>query len=263
MGTADANRDQAGLLLGMSFYGAKQFSEAAKYLSEAAKSDPENLELHQMLAQSCLSARQFSCASDEFQWILKKNPDSAAAHMLLGEALDGLGRTPEAIAEFQAASKAAPQTPEVFFGLGYLNWKMRQYGDAAQALETVLATDPANPQALAYMGDIELKRDHFDKSLGLLIRATQQRKDIRIVYVDLGVIHTQRKEYKEALAALRRAEKLDPSQPDVHYRLGRLYQAIGKSEVAQQEFAKVRQLHEKDDDDLAHKMSGSPPPPKQ
>ena len=97
---------QAQTLLGLSCYGAKRFAEAVEHLKIAAKSDPGNTELHQVLAQSCLWAKQYSCALDEFHQILQQNPDSAAAHVFSGEALDGLGRTPEAIAEFQAAAKS-------------------------------------------------------------------------------------------------------------------------------------------------------------
>ena len=58
---------------------------------------------------------------------------------------------------------------------------------------------------------------------------------------------------------LQRAEKLDPTEPDAHFRLGRVYQAMGKKDASQGEFAKVRELHEKADD-VASKMSVPAPP---
>jgi len=70
----------------------------------------------------------------------------------------------------------------------------------------------------------------------------------------------EQKQYAEALAALKRAVKLDPAQPDTHFRLGRVYQVMGNTAAANQEFAKVRELHKKADEDLLEKMSGAPPP---
>ena len=64
----------------------------------------------------------------------------------------------------------------------------------------------------------------------------------------------QLKKYPEAQAALQRAVELDPTQPDAHFRLGRLYQAMGENEKATVEFAKVQQLHQKADEDVASKM---------
>lgn len=256
---ADPASQQARALLGMSFYGAKQFAEASKHLELAAKADPDNTELRQVLAQSCLWAKKYSCALEQFQEILRRNPDSAAVHILTGEALDGLGRTTEAIVEFQAAAKFVPPEPNANFGLGYLHWKLRQYDDAKRAFENELALDPGHAQALAYLGDIEMKRENTDVALSLLQNAVRLRNDIRIAYVDIGVILTQKKRYSEALLALRRGENLDPEQPEVHYRLGRLYQALGNTQAAQQEFTKVRHLHQKAEDDIADKMSGRAP----
>ena len=61
------------------------------------------------------------------------------------------------------------------------------------------------------------------------------------------------------MTALKRAVELDPTQPDAHYRLGRLYQAMGKKEEGQAEFARVQQLQQKTDSDLVRKMSDQPP----
>jgi Flp pilus assembly protein TadD len=135
-----------------------------------AKSDPTNAELHEVLAQSCWWAKNYSCALDEFHKILQQNPDSPAAHMLSREALDGPGRTPEAIVEFPTAPKIAPTEPNVNFGLGYLRWKMRQYDDAKREFEAELVVDPENPQALAYLGDIEMKRNDPDQACDCLRR---------------------------------------------------------------------------------------------
>lgn len=256
---ADPQNMQARTLLGLSCYGAKRFADAAKYLELPAKSDPGNIELHQMLAQSCLQAKQYSCALSEFRQILERDPNSVAAHMLSGEALDGLGRTVEAIPEFQAAAKAGPQEPNVNFGLGYLYWKLHKYDEAKEAFQRELDIDPKNAQALAYLGDIELKRNAPEKALPLLNKAIQLRNDIRIAYLDIGAILMEQKRYTEALSPLLHAEKLDPEQPDAHYRLARVYREMGNAAASQKEFAKVRELHEKADEGVASKMSTSPP----
>jgi tetratricopeptide (TPR) repeat protein len=251
---ADPQNMQARTLLGLSCYGAKRFAEAAKYLEPASRSDPANTELHRVLAQSCLSAKEYSCALAEFRQILEQDPDSAASHMLSGEALDGLGRTVEAIPEFEAAAKASPREPNVNFGLGYLYWKLHKYDEAKTAFEKELSIDPGHAQALAYLGDIELKKNAPEKALPLLKKATELRNDIRVAYLDIGAILLEQKKYPEALDALLHAEKLDPAQPDAHYRLARLYRAVGNAAAAKREFAKVGELQEKTEE-LVPKMS--------
>jgi tetratricopeptide (TPR) repeat protein len=78
--------------------------------------------------------------------------------------------------------------------------------------------------------------------------------------VDIGAILSEWRRYPEALAALQHAEKLDPAQPDAHYRLARLYRAMGNVVAAEREFARVGELQEKTED-MAPKMSSPLPAP--
>src|SRR5208337_1275800 len=61
------------LNLGLAEFKQGRFPEAAKYLKVAAQAEPNNLELHQVLAQSCLWAKDNDCALQEFQQILRQN----------------------------------------------------------------------------------------------------------------------------------------------------------------------------------------------
>jgi tetratricopeptide (TPR) repeat protein len=245
--TGDPENSQARTLLGMSYYGAHRFADAVKLLRLATDADPANSQLRQMLAQSCLSAKQYDCALEQFKTILQQNPDSAAGHILFGEALDGLQKTPEAIAEFQAAAKIAPREPDVHFGLGYLYWKAKQYDEAKKAFEVELALDPTHALALAYLGDIALKNSEVENAGTLLEKSLQHKNDLRIAYFDLGTVRMAQKNYPAALKALKRAVELDPTQPDAHYRLGRVYRALGKTAEAEAEFVATKSLHQKAD----------------
>jgi tetratricopeptide (TPR) repeat protein len=143
-----------------------------------------------------------------------------------------------------------------------LHWKSSHLEEAKASFEDELKVDPSHAQALAYLGDIALKQDQPNEAVKYLDRVVRQRKDIRIAYLDLGAALMQLKRYPEAQTALQRAVELDATQPDAHFRLGRLYQAMGNKEKAQAEFVKVQQLHEKADEDVASKMpkpSTTPP----
>jgi len=124
-----------------------------------------------------------------------------------------------------------------------------------------LGIDPRHAQAMAYLGDIQLKQNAPDRALPLLNKATQLQSDIRIAYLDIGDILAQQKKNREALAALLRAEQLDPTQPDAHYRLAKLYRAMGNTAAAEREFAKVNKLQEKAEDVAPKIPNPSPSPP--
>jgi tetratricopeptide (TPR) repeat protein len=236
----------------------RRFGDAARELKFATKADPGNLELRQALAQSCLWAKDYSCALAEFRQVVEKDPNSASAHMLMGEALDGLSQTPEAIREFEVAAKASPQEPNVHFGLGYLYWKSHRYEEAKQEFQAELANDPQHAQSWAYLGNIEMKTNP-EASLPLLRKSISFKPDLRVAYLDLGTVLAEQKQYTDAISAFQRAIALDPNEPDAHYRLGRVYRTMGRMAESEKEFAKVKSIHQKTEDDLVRKMSPSPP----
>lgn len=105
-----------------------------------------------------------------------------------------------------------------------------------------------------------MKENEPEKALPLLEKAVRLKSDLQIAYLDIGAILANQKKNSEALAALQRAEKLDPSQPEAHYRMAKIYRQMGNAAAADKEFAKVRELHEKVAGDIVHQMSDSPPP---
>jgi cytochrome c-type biogenesis protein CcmH/NrfG len=74
---------RSAILIGMSYYGLRQYGHAAEFLKPAVQRDPANLELKNVLAQSCLWSRQYDCAMAQFKDMLAINPESAQAHMLM------------------------------------------------------------------------------------------------------------------------------------------------------------------------------------
>ena len=177
----------------------------------------------------------------------------------MGEALDGLGRTPEAIAEFEAAAKISPREPNVYFGLGYLYWKQREFDNAEPEFRLELKNDPNHALAEAYLGDIAMRRQESKEARRLLEDALRSRRNLRIASFDLGIINTQEKRYADAVSDFKEAIRADPARSDAHYRLALAYQAMGRPQDAAAERRLVFRMQEKTQQDLLHKISGPPP----
>jgi tetratricopeptide (TPR) repeat protein len=247
------------ILLGMAHYGMGDYAGAVPYLKDATDSDSQNLNLRLTLAQSCLWSKKFQCVLDDYKEILAINADSGAAHMMAGEALDGLGRASDAIQEFEAAAKVSPQEPNVHFGLGYLLWKQHRYDEAAREFNLELQNDPSHAQAMAYLGDTEIKLGDNAAASAILEKAVKSPGAGRIAWVDMGILEAGDHQNEQAVADFRRAIEMDPSEVDAHWRLARLYQSMGKKEEAKAEFAKANRLHEQKDVALVRQISGRPP----
>ncbi|HET7099716.1 MAG TPA: tetratricopeptide repeat protein [Terriglobia bacterium] len=235
---------QTRTLLGMSLYGMRNYAGAGNELAKVAAAQPQNVKLQFVLAECYLLSHQSEKTLQAFQKIEQEEPNSAEAYMLFGQALDGLGRYVQATEEFQKAAAAAPDAPNVHFVLGYLYWKQRKFDPAAAEFQKDLARNPGNGESRAYLGDISYRHGDLHNARQLLEKARQEGVRIRLLYLDLGIIDTDQKRYGAAVAELRKAVALDPTQTDTHYRLALAYKGLGNADAAKQELQTIKEMRE-------------------
>jgi tetratricopeptide (TPR) repeat protein len=252
-GSADAQR--LNILIGMAHYGLAEYPQAVPYLKTAAASDPSNLPLRLTLAQSCLWSRQFPCVMDVYREILNLNAESAEADMLAGEALDEMKDNEGSTKMFRAAVAANPKEPNVHFGLGYLLWTQKQYPEAAQQFQAELVNNPSHAQSMLYLGDAELQLNHADDARPWLEKALRQEPSLWLGDLDLGIIDSDAGHKEEALRELETAARLKPDDVDVHWRLARLYRAMGRMDEARAEFDKASKLNKQADETLYQQIA--------
>jgi tetratricopeptide (TPR) repeat protein len=254
------DRQRLAILVGMSYYGLGEHAKAVPYLKAAVSGDPQNLPLRLALAHSCLWSKQYQCVLDTYHDILLLNAESAEADMLAGEALDEMKDVSGAIQQFRAAAKADPQMPDVHFGLGYLLWTKRQYPDAAPEFQAELHNNPHHAQALTYLGDVDLQLNHSEAAQPLLEKAIQIDPAIELAHLDLGAIDADAGRRDDALRELMTAVRLAPNDVNAHWRLGRLYKAMGKQQEAKTEFDKTKSITVAADTALINKIATPPVP---
>ncbi len=243
------------ILLGMAHYGLKEYAEAVPYLKRAAAHDQQNLPLRLALAHSCLWSKQYQCVLDTYHEILSLNAESAEADMLAGEAQDELKNHAGAIEQFRAAVKANPSEPDVHFGLGYLLWTQMQFPEAVSEFQAELANNSNHVQALTYLGDAEMHLKHPEAARPLLEKALRIDTTQELAHVDLGILFADEGRRDDALRELNVAAKLAPEDVNVHWRLGRLYRAMGKKDEAKAEFDKASSITSAADNALVNKIS--------
>jgi tetratricopeptide (TPR) repeat protein len=243
------------ILIGMSHYGLADYAEAVPFLKKAAAADPQNLPLRLALAHSCLWSKQLPCVMDVYHEILTLNSESAEADMLAGEALDEMKDNEGSTKMFRAAVAANPKEPSVHFGLGYLLWTQKIYPEAAREFNAELANDPQHVQSLVYLGDTEIQLNQPADARPILEKALQLDPAQPLAHLDLGILLSDAGDNEGALRELTLAEKLNPNDVNVHWRLGRLYRTMGKKDEARAEFDKASTLNKAADEDLYKKIS--------
>jgi len=241
-------------LIGMSHYGLSEYAAAVPYLKQATAEDPEDLPFRLLLAHSCLWSKQYQCVLDVYREILNLNAESAEADMLAGEAMDEMQDHAGATQQFRAAVKANPREPNVHFGLGYLLWTQGQYDEAILEFKAELANVPNNAQALTYLADTLIKLNHPNDAHPMLEKAILISPEMELAHFDLGIIEAEAGNHETAVRELKLAAKLSPNDVKPHYRLARLYQAMGRKQEASMEFEKTRTLTKAADESVFNQL---------
>ncbi len=117
---------------------------------------------------------------------------------------------------------------------------------AVEAFEEALSIDPYNPPAYAGLAEAFLRLDDREPDSPWLARAQENAEravelDNRLAYarVTLGIIRHRLGDREGAAEQLEKAITLNPQYADAHRELARVYQSLGKTGKAEQEFARV------------------------
>ena len=78
-----------------------------------------------------------------------------------------------------------------------------------------------------------------------------------MAHLDLGILYADAGRQNDALRELKVAAKLSPNDANVHWRLGRLYQTMGRKDEANLEFKTMKTLAKAADASLLSKLDNA------
>ena len=119
----------------------------------------------------------------------------------------------------------------------------------AQRLERFVRLQPQNALANYYyavslwkghksLEDVE----HLAKVESLLEKAVHLDPRLGLAYLQLGILHSERKDFSDAIAAYRHAIEADSRMEEAHYRLAQAYRQAGDPSKAQAELKLYEQI---------------------
>lgn len=174
--------------------------------------------------------------------LYQADADSYRVRQLLGDLDSVKGNDANAIQEYRAAIAKAPSVPNLHYSLGHLLWKNLQTAEARTEFEAELAINPRHAGALHDLGNTYLLDRQPEKALPFLNRALAVDPGNPDLHRDLGSCYTQLRDYRRAEAEFKVAVAAD-DDGSVHYKLARVYQAVGEKDKAATEFALSAQMN--------------------
>jgi tetratricopeptide (TPR) repeat protein len=210
---------------------AGEYETARKTLEELPAPDRNSAEASYWRAR-CYE----KLATAAYLRLYQADSNSYRMHQLMGDLEAAKGDDGKAIEEYRAAIALKPSLSNLRYSLGHLLWKDLKVPEARVELEAELALNPRHPGALDDLGDTYLLEHQPNKALPYLVRALAADSGNPDIHRDLGTAYSELGDYRKAEEHFKIAVSND-HDGSVHYKLARVYQALGEKENAAHEFA--------------------------
>jgi tetratricopeptide (TPR) repeat protein len=180
-------------------------------------------------------------------------PRSIRMLLGLGVAQYAHGATPEAVRLISEASDLNPSDPDPYLFLGRIQAAEAIESDAiADKLRRFAELQPENAFANYYYAVSLWKRrtgpqdvEVLPKVESLLEKAIRLDSAFGPAYLQLGILHSELKDFPRAISAYQEAIKITPWSKEAHYRLAQVYWQTGERLEAEGEMQLYEQLSEK------------------
>jgi tetratricopeptide (TPR) repeat protein len=200
--------------LAMAYIKVNRRSWARSELDKLSLAHPDDALYLYWLARIDYDDQKYSEAIARLQRIVALDPNMVRSHDLLGLCYDYTGHFDQALASFSRAvelnrlqAKPSPWPP---LDMAVTQIELNQVANAEKGLQEAITYNPKLPQAQYQLGRV------LDKE---------------------GKV-------EQAIHALKTSAALDAGYPDPHYLLGRMYQKIGKNDLAKAEILEFQRLKE-------------------
>ncbi len=240
----DAVRASAAGIAGLSYESLRQPDEGVRYLREAIQLDPSQPNSYLALADLFEQNAKYAEAVAVLQQARRSAGNPAAVLLPLGADLIRSEHPKEGVVVIKELLQAAPDTDEAYISLADAARKTGETAQEIDALRTLADRKPDYPMIHVLLARALLNAQPVDyrkvlDELSLAERANAEDPDISFLrgkaYLALG-------RYDEAVSALDRSIQLRPTDPGPYYQLARVYQKLGKADLAKVQFERVKYL---------------------
>jgi tetratricopeptide (TPR) repeat protein len=237
-------RGAAAGIAGLSYESLHQSDEAVRYLKEAIELSPTEDNSYLALADLFEQQQKYPEAVEVLTQAQAHVSDSAAIQLPLGADLIRSEHYKEGVAVLRDLLRRAPDIAEAYISIADA---ARKTGDGTQevaALQDLTRHKPDYPMIHVLLARAMLNQEapDYPRVLEELSRAAKESADDPDVYFLRGKVYLALNRYQEAVTALQRSIALRPTEPSPYYQLARVYQKLGKPDLAREQFQRVKYL---------------------
>ena len=226
--------------LGHAYFMNAEAAYAEVEFKEAIKIKPDYLPPMRELAQLALLKADFALANQVAGEILKLDPRSVDGRLMRARALAGMGRFNEARADLMEASKVNPNSGNVQFQVGVVQYMERNFKEAEDTFRKLYQT--SDYRGLAGLTEAYAAQNQYDRAIQLLQTEITKAPGNSTVRLFLANMSVRAQKYDQAIVQFKALIAQDPKREDLYLRLAETYRRNGDLKGASENFRKARDL---------------------
>jgi tetratricopeptide (TPR) repeat protein len=239
----EETRAAAAGIAGLSYESIHRPDRAATYLNEAIQLNPLQDNSYLALADLLDQQQKYADAVGVLKKAQTQLGDSKQILLALGTDLIRAEHYREGMEILHHLVRTSPDA-EAYIALADA---ARKTGDAdaeVSALQEVERYKPNYPMihVLIAQAMLNQRAANYGVILNELSAAAKSTPEDAEIYLLQGKVYLALARYAEALQAFQRSVELRPLDPSTYYQLARVYQRLGKGELAREEFERVKYL---------------------
>ncbi|HEX8833154.1 MAG TPA: tetratricopeptide repeat protein, partial [Abditibacteriaceae bacterium] len=190
---------------------ARNYPGALALYQRAAKTDPNNIEARQGVAQTLLIQKRYPEAIRAYRAIVAASPTDPRANRGLADALAFSGRYPEAIAANNRILARSPRDYQAALQNAQISTWTRNYPQSERYFRTALAARPNDADAWTAWGESLSYSERGTRARSAFERALQIRPNYAPALVGLGNLYNWSNDYPNAIVRYRAALRTQPN----------------------------------------------------
>jgi tetratricopeptide (TPR) repeat protein len=237
-------------MLGMAYFGAEKFADAAKTFSPLGVRGMQDSTVGYAWATSLARAGELKKAGEvlgEFE----KNNRSNDALLLIGQLWIEIGDYARAVAALHGALQADPSLLKAHYFAGQADIRWEHWSEAAAEFQAELGLAPSDADAKYNLGFVYLQQSRVDEAATLFEQVVAAHPNHANAQYQMGKILLDRGQLQEAVEHLEAATRLSPQTDYMHYQLQAAYRKESRIADADRELELYKELKAKQRDRAA------------
>ncbi len=228
----------------------KQGDKAIATIKTHLAKYPTNSDFHVMLGSLLKEQKKDLAGADaEFQEAIKLNKNNMSAYLKLGSLQMERGATDVALQTFLEAAKNSPKNVGFYLLAGNIYENKKDWDQAKQMYEKVLAAEPENPVASNNLAYVILQQGgNVDVAFQMAQTAHRLLPDSPSSADTLGWAFYHKHVYTSAVDLFKEAVKKEPDNVLYNYHLGLAYAKNGQAALAQKQLEHLKPNSSEADD---------------